>query len=173
MKFWDMPVPDPEAGNTDTMMKAKSGWPVFDFQFDVGLDPATLVSGLLRVATWNVGIGEPCTWDKQPINVSNGGGDVLLPSTLTKHASKHAVVVDEIPLSAAALAAITGGGEVHVVIGSEATFGSTDVSVIDYAELELNYERQGGGDDVIPELPSAALFCSGLAGVLARRRRRS
>lgn len=171
MKFWDMPLPDPEDGLTDTEMKARPGWPPFDFTFNVGADPAVLVSGLLRVATWNVGYNAPGTWDKQPIVVSTASGDVLLPTTLTKWAAKYGVVIDEIPLSAAALADVAGGGEVHLIIGSEATFLSTDVCVIDYAELELTYEENGGGDPV-PEGSSAMLLATGLAGLAARRRRR-
>ena len=165
-----------EAGSTDRVLKALPSWPLFvipDFQFTVDAAATAPVSGVLRVATWDVDYSSAGTWAAQPIALSAPGGNAALAS-LTTIQPRFSIRIDEIVLDAAALAAIgSAGGEVHVVIGSLATLATTDEAVIDFAELELDYRTGGGEAMAIPEASSAMALCTGLAGVLARRRRRS
>ena len=162
----------PEAGNTDATMMSDGSDGVFDFTFNVAARAEPLVSGLLRTTTWDVNWNSPTAWALQPITVKVGAVEVVLPTTLSYLAGGSKVQVDEIPLSAAALALIAGGGEVHVIIGTPATLTGNDAAILDYGELELTFES-GGGDDAIPEASTAALMVTGLAGLVTRRRRRS
>ena len=174
MDLSELVVGDAGAGSTDRVLKPLQTWPLFmipDFEFAVDAAPSAPISGILRVATWDVDYSSAGTWADQPVNVSAPGGNGTCPTGLTAIQPRFTIRVDEMALDAAALAATgAAGGEVHITIGTLATLASTDEAVFDFAELELQY-RSGAG--VVPEAPSAAILCSGLAGLLARRRRRS
>jgi len=161
----------PEAGNTDVTMNAKNK-DIFDFAFNVDAAPggSVLNSATVTVLTWDNDTNWYGSWGGQPIKVI--GSEVILPDTLTEVA-KRTVQLDVFTFTPAALALIpAGGGTVHVTIGTPETLGigSSDVVIIDYAELKVEYETNGGGETIpIPE--PAALVLVGLAGLVTRRRR--
>lgn len=167
---WYLPGGPPEDGTTDTLMIPREG-DVFDFEFSVAARPEVLLSGVLRLTTLDVNWDSPVAWPGQPIKVIKGA-EVLLPSHLSVNPVKNTVQLDEIPLTAAALALIAPGGTVHITIGDPQTGLADDWAQIDYAELELTYRDEGGGEEPIPEGSSAMLLVTGLAGLTARRKRR-
>lgn len=182
----DLPLPwqtmnTPEDGNTDRALTVLHG-EVFDFRYNVASRPTAPVSGLLRLTTWDVNYTSPYAWSGQPIKLTAPGGDVVLSSILTSWPvppppdgrRPEVVQLDVITLDAAALAAIgAAGGEVHVIIGTtDIPLVASDVAMIDYAQLELSYERNEDNTHV-PEGSSALLLVTGLAGLVTKRKRRS
>lgn len=166
----------PEAGNTDRQMYPAMG-EIFDFVFTV--DPLAagevIVGATLRVVTFDQEDdsddffgGTPGSWGQQPIKAIKGATEIELAAKQAVDGAQRLVHVHEIALPAPVLALLEGG-DVHMTIGQGGPIPDWDVIIVDYAELDVEYDVRGG--EPIPEASPAALLLVGLSGLIRRKRR--